>query len=147
MEDEDEEKNYTLHPVGRVEKTEESTRIRIFPRYADALLGLGDWSHVNVLYWFDQNDTEERRGILKVHPRGDRENPLTGVFACRAPVRPNLIALSVCRIERLEENVIHLDGIDAFDGTPVLDLKPYVPGDAPEGEVKVPGWARRERGK
>ncbi len=97
---------YKVYPIGRVEKKDDSTRIRIFDKYADGLLGLDKWSHVNVFYWFDKNDVPRKRRILQVHPRGNRENPLTGVYACRAPVRPNLIALTVCKILALERNVL-----------------------------------------
>lgn len=134
---------FRMVPVGQVEKREDATRIRIFEPFADALLGLDEWSHVNVLYWFDKNDVPERRSILRVHPRGDRENPLTGVFACRAPVRPNLLALTVCRILGVEGGVVTVDSIDAFDGTPVVDLKPFTPADMPAEGVRVPDWARR----
>ena len=134
---------FELFPIGAVEKTEESARIRIHDRYAEALLGLDGWSHVNVFYWFDKNDQPTKRRILRVHPRGDGKNPLTGVFACRAPVRPNLIALSVCKILSIEGPVVTVDGIDAFDATPVLDLKPFIPADAPDGEIRVPSWAKR----
>lgn len=143
----DEEPTFELRPVGRVEKSEGSARIRIFEQYADALKGLSDWSHINVLYWFDKNDTPQKRGILQVHPRGNPENPLTGVFACRSPVRPNLIALSVCRIASIKENVIHLDDIDAFDATPVLDIKPVVPGDALAENIQIPDWANKKKGQ
>jgi len=76
-----------------------------------------------------------------VHPRGNKENPLTGVFATRAPVRPNLIATTLCKIQGIDEGVIRIDRIDAFDGTPILDLKPYIPAaDRAESEVRVPDW-------
>jgi len=94
---------------------------------------------------FDRNDTPQRRRILRVHPRGDKQNPLTGVFACRAPVRPTLIALSVCKILSVEGNLVTLDRLDAFDATPVLDLKPFIPPDAPRQDVRVPDWARRRK--
>ncbi|MGQ9574824.1 MAG: TrmO family methyltransferase domain-containing protein [Thermoguttaceae bacterium] len=81
-------------------------------------------SQIWVLYWFDRNDTPQKRSILQVHPRGDPNNPLTGVFATRSPVRPNLIALSRCKVLSVRENVIEIDEIDAFPDTPVLDLKP-----------------------
>ncbi len=136
--------SYELFPVGRVEKKDGSARIRIFDEYADAMLGLDGWSHVNVLYWFDKNDAPEKRRILQVHPRGNSKNPLTGVFACRAPVRPNLIALSVCRVMSIEGAVIEVDGIDAFDSTPVLDLKPFIPPDEPRQDVRVPDWMKKE---
>ena len=142
---------FKVFPVGRVEvkgmpgtgPDSGSARIVVFEKYADALLGLDGWSHVNVFYWFDKNDVPQKRGILQVHPRGDSKNPLTGVFACRSPVRPNLIALSVCRIVALEGHAVVVDKIDAFDGTPVLDLKPFIPPDEPRTGVRVPDWARR----
>jgi tRNA-Thr(GGU) m(6)t(6)A37 methyltransferase TsaA len=136
---------FKLFPVGKVEIIKASVRIRIFDRYADALLGLDGWSHINVLYWFDKNDVPPKRRILRVHPRGNKENPLTGVFACRAPVRPNLLALSVCKILSVERNLVNVDKIDAFDETPVLDLKPYIPSDRPIKEVRIPDWAKRLR--
>jgi tRNA (Thr-GGU) A37 N-methylase len=67
----------------------------------------------------------KRKEILQVHPRGNPENPLRGVFATRAPVRPNLIAISRCRVLSVEGRVIAIDDIDAFPDTPVLDIKPY----------------------
>ena len=135
---------FKLYPVGRVEKKGKSVWLRIFDRYADALKGLGGFSHVWVLYWFDKNDTPQKRSILQVHPRGNRENPLTGVFACRAPVRPNLIALSLCKILSVKGEVVHIEKIDAFDNSPVLDLKPYAPGiDSPTKGVRLPDWLKR----
>lgn len=134
---------FKIYPVGKVRKDKSESGIEIFDRYQDALLGLDGWSHVNVLYWFDKNDQPQKRRILQVHPRGDDKNPLTGVFACRAPVRPNLIALSVCRILSVTDNRVIVDRIDAFDETPVLDLKPYIPPDAPTQDIRVPDWAQR----
>jgi len=120
------ETSYTVHPIGRVKKKGGKTRLVLFDRYADGLKGLADWSHVNVLWWFHKNDTPAKRGILQVHPRGNRKTPLTGVFATRAPVRPNLIALTVCKIVSVEGTAVTVESIDAFDGTPVLDLKPVI---------------------
>jgi tRNA (adenine37-N6)-methyltransferase len=136
---------FRMVPIGKVEKTEEAARIRIFDDYTDGLLGLDGWSHVNVIYWFDRNDTPQRRRILRVHPRGDGSNPLTGVFACRSPVRPNLLALSVCKILSVEGGVITVDGIDAFDGTPVVDLKPVIPPEVSVKDLRRPDWTSRGR--
>jgi len=131
---------FKVFPIGTVEKKDGVTRLRIADKFAPALKGLDGFSHVVVLYWFDKNDTPAKRGILQVHPRGNRKNPLTGVFACRAPVRPNLIALSVCRVLAVEGSVVRVDGIDAFDGTPILDLKPHIPAiECPKG-VTLPAW-------
>lgn len=137
--------SFKLVSIGVVEKPGKETRLRIHDDYVDGLLGLEEWSHLNVFYWFDKNDTPVQRGRLRVHPRGNQQNPLTGVFACRAPVRPNLIALSVCRILSVRGNLVMVDELDAFDGTPLLDLKPFIPADAPTEEARVPAWARASR--
>lgn len=131
---------YIVRPVGKVVKKQKHVILDILPSYQEALLGLDGFSHVIVLYWFDRNDNPEKRSILRVHPRADRRNPLTGVFATRSPARPNLIGLEVCRIESVKGNQIFVDRIDAFDKTPILDLKPYIPrNDCVEGAV-VPSW-------
>jgi tRNA-Thr(GGU) m(6)t(6)A37 methyltransferase TsaA len=111
-------------------------------RCQGGLLGLEQWSHIWVFYWFDQNDTPEKRFTLQVHPRGNRDNPLTGVFATRSPMRPNLIALSLCRVVSIKGSDIEIESIDAFDQTPVVDIKPYVRGlDRPQGKLNAPKWA------
>ena len=132
---------FELHPVGRVEKKGKSVRLHIFKKYTDALKGLDGFSHAFVLYWFDRNDTPEKRSILQVHPRGNKKNPLTGVFACRAPVRPNLIALSLCKIISVKNNIVYIENIDALDNSPILDIKPYIPQiDDINKDVRVPDW-------
>lgn len=117
------EKSFKLYPIGTIVKEGRRTRIVLDEKYEPGLMGLEDFSHVTVVYWFDRNDTPKRRSILRVHPRGNPTNPLRGVFATHAPVRPNLIAISRCRILSIAGNVVEIDGIDAFDGSPVLDLK------------------------
>lgn len=135
------EPQFVLYPIGKVEKRAGRTRLRIREPYRGGLLGLADFSHVHVFWWFDKNDTPQKRRILQVYPRGDRSNPLTGVFATRAPVRPNLIAMTLCRIQAVRDGLVEVDAIDAFDGTPILDLKPYIPGlDCVADEVRVPDW-------
>lgn len=115
---------YRVHPIGWVRKDEDRTYIEIHPNYQPALLGVDALERIWVLYWFDRNDNAEDRSILQVHPRRNLDNPLRGVFATRAPVRPNLIALSRCRVLSVKDNIIEIDGIDAFADTPVLDIKP-----------------------
>ena len=115
---------YEVHPIGWVRKSGGQTTIEIDERLRPALMGVEGLDSIWVLYWFDRNDTPEQRSILQVHPRGDPGNPLRGVFATRAPVRPNLIALSRCRVLAVRGNIIEIDGIDAFADTPVLDIKP-----------------------
>lgn len=93
-------------------------------QYQPALLGVEELDAIWVLYWFDRNDSPKKRAILQVHPRGNPQNPLRGVFSTRAPVRPNLIALSRCNVISVQDNIIEIDGIDALPDTPVLDIKP-----------------------
>jgi tRNA-Thr(GGU) m(6)t(6)A37 methyltransferase TsaA len=115
---------YEISPIGWVRKTDDRIIIEVKKEYQSALLGVEELDSIWVLYWFDRNDTPEQRAILQVHPRRNPENPLRGVFATRAPVRPNLIALSRCRIISVQDNIIEIDNIDAFPDTPVLDIKP-----------------------
>lgn len=115
---------YKVSPVGRIHnKKGKPVQLEIFEKYVPALQGLENCSHVMVVWWFHKNDTPAKRSILKVHPRGDKRNPLTGVFATHAPVRPNLIALTTCKVLSVRGGIVTIDKIDAFDDTPILDLK------------------------
>lgn len=114
---------FTVYPIGYVRKEDGRTTIVFREEYQPGLLGVDRLSHVWVLWWFDRNDTPEKRSILQVHPQGDPAKPLTGVFATHAPVRPNLIAMTRCKVVSVAENVIEIESIDAFPDTPVLDLK------------------------
>lgn len=132
--------SYTIHPVGVLRKTETAAWIEIFDPYRDALLGLEDFSHIHVLFWFHENDTPDLRRTLQVHPRNNSAHPLTGVFATHSPVRPNLIGLTRCRITRIEGSRIAIDAIDAHDGSPVLDIKCFVPDAQPLTDVRLAKW-------
>jgi tRNA-Thr(GGU) m(6)t(6)A37 methyltransferase TsaA len=134
---------FKMQPIGHVQKTEDKTLIVLDKEYQPGLLGLDGFSHAYVFWWFDRNDTPERRKTLQVHPMGNRENPLTGVFATRCPRRPNLVALTLCKIVAVKENVVEVEKIDAFDGTPVIDIKPYLPGYDTADDAKVPEWLER----
>ena len=133
-------RRFTVHPIGSVDKTERETTLVLDKKYQPGLLGLEGFSHIWVFWWFDRNDTPQRRAVLQVHPRGNPDNPLTGVFATRSPMRPNLIALTLCRVISIHDNVVRIEKIDAFDGTPVLDIKPYIPPDSVK--ATVPDWLR-----
>ena len=133
-----------VHPVGRVEREGDSVHLTILEEYRNALLGLDGYSHILVLYWFDRNDIAEKRRILRVHPQGNQDNPLTGVFACRAPVRPNLIGLTLCKVLSVAEGRICVDKIDALDGSPIVDIKPYIPSiDDTAEDIRLPDWLKR----
>ena len=115
---------YKIHPIGHVHnKKNKPVQLEIYDRYQQGLHRLELCSHVMVLWWFHKNDEPRYRNVMRIHPRGNRENPLTGVFATRSPVRPNLIAVTTCKILSVKDNIVTIDKIDAFDGTPVLDLK------------------------
>jgi len=133
---------FKVVPVGFVRKKGSTTQIEVQKAFESALLGLASFSHIYVLYWFHENDTPEKRDTLQVHPRGNPQNPLTGVFATHSPVRPNLVALSICRIVAVRENVIEVEGIDAHDGTPVIDIKSYNHKNEPRPPFHMPAWAR-----
>jgi tRNA (adenine37-N6)-methyltransferase len=132
--------SFAVHPIGLVRKFEDQVWIDIEPAYADGLLGLDGFSHITVLYWFDRNDNPQQRGILQVHPRRNPANPLTGVFATHAPVRPNLIALTTCRLLSIDHLRLNLETIDALDETPVIDIKGYIPCRRPPEDFRTPSW-------
>lgn len=117
------------------------SEISINPKFADGLDGVTGFSHIFVLFYLSEV-TAEQRMMLKVHPRGRSNLPLTGVFAVRTMMRPNPIALTLVELIKVEGNVITVRGLDAFDGTPVLDIKPYDPWDRVEGAM-VPEWWRQ----
>jgi len=105
----------------------------------ESLAELGSFSHVEVVYLFDRVTPEKiERGAR--HPRNNHAWPKVGIFAQRGKNRPNRIGTTVCLIERVEGLVVHVKGLDAIDGTPVLDLKPWVRELGPRGEVKQPAW-------
>lgn len=132
--------SFHIFPIGIIKKKKNRTTIEIYKKYEDALLGLNQFSHIIVFSWFHENDTAEKRRTLQVYPQKNSENPLTGVFATRSPVRPNLIAISTCKILSIAGNLIHIDKIDAFDGTPVIDIKPSITTTDMALNVKVPKW-------
>ena len=106
----------------------------------DALLGLDSFSHVEVIFIFDRVDPDSVCTGAR-HPRGRDDWPLVGIFAQRAKDRPNRIGLTVCDLVEVDGTSIVVRGLDAVDGTPVLDIKPYLPGFSPRGEVQQPAWA------
>lgn len=99
--------------------------IEIFPQYRDALLRLGEHSHIWVMGWFHQ----ARRDILRVIPRINEELGEYGVFGLRAFSRPNPIGLTPVKLVAIEDNILTVDGLDFIDGTPVVDIKPYYEQD------------------
>jgi len=95
-------------------------RVEVFPEFAEGLVDLDGFSHIYIIYHFHQAPAPR----LRVKPF--LEDVERSVFATRSPARPNPIGLSVVELVRREGNVLHLDGLDVLDGTPLLDIKPYV---------------------
>ncbi len=117
--------------------------IEISEEFTDGLLGLDPFSHLILSCWFEGSDTPEKRATLRVHPRNDKANPLTGVFATRSPRRPNPVAIYISRVRRIHQNRIEIDRIDAFDNTPVIDIKPYIPLSDSVPDATVASWVTR----
>jgi tRNA-Thr(GGU) m(6)t(6)A37 methyltransferase TsaA len=105
-----------------------------------ALAGLDAFSHAEILFVFDQV-TDDKIVSGARHPRGRTDWPKIGIFAQRGKNRPNRIGLTTCRIVSVSGRRLEVEGLDAIDATPVLDIKPYMAGFAPRGEVREPAWA------
>ncbi len=143
---------FTLESVGhvrggRVEAVDDDwgavrARIELDPgRFGpEALFGLADFSHVEIIFLFDRI-TDDQITIGARRPRGRVDWPLVGIFAQRGRNRPNRLGISVCRILSVDGLTIEVEGLDAIDGTPVLDIKPVLRGFVPRGEVREPAWA------
>jgi tRNA-Thr(GGU) m(6)t(6)A37 methyltransferase TsaA len=106
----------------------------------EALFGLGDFSHAEILFLMDQVPPEKVEYGAR-HPRERQDWPLVGIFAQRGKNRPNRIGLSRCRIEGVEGRTLRVRALDAVDGTPVLDIKPFMAEFAPIGPHKQPAWS------
>ena len=141
----------TLMPIGHIRSTrseladdhwdsvESSIELDSARFNASALTGLNDFSHVEVVFYMDQVKTEKVETEAR-HPRNNRDWPKVGIFAQRGKNRPNQIGTTVCRIKRIEGVTLHLEGLDAVNGTPVLDIKPWVKEFGPRGELIQPLW-------
>lgn len=105
----------------------------------DAIAELDTFSHVQVIFVMDQV-LESKIETGARHPRNDPKLPKVGIFAQRGKNRPNRLGETVCRLERIEGLRLHLRGLDAIDGTPVLDIKPWVREFGPRGDVRQPEW-------
>lgn len=113
----------------------------------EALDGIAKFSHLFILFFLERITNEEKK--LKAYPRGRMDMPLLGVFATRIANRPNPIGLALVELLKIEENVLTVRGLDAYDGTPVLDIKPFDYWDMVE-DAKVPEWwlkLEKERSK
>ncbi len=136
--------NFHVNPVGKISVNEEGMFIEIEPRYIPALQALDGFSHLSVIWWFSDCDTEEARNILETRQPYKKAPDIMGIFATRSPVRPNPIALTAVQVVHIdyEKGAIQVAYIDAHDGTPVLDIKPYTPSFDRVETPRVPEWCR-----
>jgi tRNA-Thr(GGU) m(6)t(6)A37 methyltransferase TsaA len=105
-----------------------------------SVAGLEEFSHVEVVFLFDRVDLDTVC-LHSRHPRGNRDWPEVGILAQRAKDRPNRIGLSTCELVAVDGASIVVRGLDAIDGTPVLDVKPYMQEFGPRGDVRQPAWS------
>ncbi|WP_425228083.1 SAM-dependent methyltransferase [Sphingomonas sp.] len=142
---------FTVEPVGHVRGGREvvedddwgavTAAIELADGYpAEALAGLADFSHAEIVFLFDRVPPEKIETGAR-RPRGRADWPLVGIFAQRGKNRPNRIGLTICTIVGVEGRTLRVRGLDAVDGTPVIDIKPVMTGFLPRGEVREPAWA------
>ncbi len=134
--------SYTINPIGTVHANENGFNIQLEKEYIPALTGLEGYSYIQLLYWFDKCDNALSRSKLTENKPYTNGPEVLGTFATRSPERPNPIAVSsvyVTYIDR-ENGIIGLAYTDAFDGTPVLDIKPYTPSLDRVEAPTVPEW-------
>jgi tRNA-Thr(GGU) m(6)t(6)A37 methyltransferase TsaA len=117
------------------------SKIIIEKKFIDALDGIEGFSHIHVLYWVDRLPRGKRP--LKIRPRHREDMPLLGVFATRSAYRPNPIGLTAVKLLKREGQVLRVKGLDAFDGTPIIDIKPYIPHSDAILNARNPKWSQK----
>jgi tRNA-Thr(GGU) m(6)t(6)A37 methyltransferase TsaA len=145
----DSDEKICFTPIGSVKTEAVGNQVRdenliselvLKPELSEALSGVSEFSHIFVLFHLNLAKAEDLPP--KVHPRGRVDLPLTGIFATRTPYRPNPIGLTLVELLKVDGNVLTVRGLDAYNGTPVLDIKPYDPWDATP-EAKTPKWWKK----
>jgi len=122
------------------------SEIVVDSRLTEALDGLEGFSHIIVIYWMHRVSAHGQVP-LKVHPGGSQELPLMGIFATRSPHRLNPVGATIVRLLECRDNILKVERLDAIDGTPVIDIKPYIPRYDLENEAKVPSWLGKRKAK
>jgi L-fuculose-phosphate aldolase len=112
-----------LRPIGTVTRLSgDEFALELRPELREGLLGVAPGDRLDVLYWMHGLPPEQRE-TLQVYPRGDRSRGLHGVFGLRSPMRPNPIGVSTVTLRRVDETTLYVDAFDAFDGSPIVDIK------------------------
>jgi tRNA (adenine37-N6)-methyltransferase len=139
----------SLRVIARVRNGRESTadadwgavvsRLELLPDFATGLAGVDQFSHALVVFYMHMDPDREPETLVR-RPRGRADMPLVGVFAQRGRMRPNPIGVTAVEVVGVEPRALVVRGLDAVDGTPVLDLKPYVPAFDLRPEARIPDW-------
>ena len=146
---------FTVKPIGVVKSSLKQKQtsdynwqgvvswIVIDDRFSEALDGLEEFSHIIVIYWMHKA-SDPARMAFKVHPRGREDISPVGLFASRSPYRPNPLGQKLVRLLKRQGNVLRVQGLDAIDETPVIDIKPYIPGYDSVNDATAPQWTERK---
>lgn len=143
-------KEIKLEPIGYVKRKIRNENVRdrsltaqvvIKPEYLKALDGIEDYSHLFIIFYMHKTPTEQKP-FLKVDPRGRADIPLQGIFSTRTPERPNHIGLILVQLIDRKQNILEVKGLDAYNNTPVLDVKPYDHWNTTT-EIEVPEWRKK----
>jgi tRNA-Thr(GGU) m(6)t(6)A37 methyltransferase TsaA len=139
----------TLKAIGRVRNSVEKmkregwesvvSQIIVNPGLEEALAGVEDYSHLLILFWLSRVP-KAGRGMKKIHPKSLQDLPLVGIFATRTQYRPNPIGLTLVKLLGRRKNVLRVRGLDALNGTPVIDIKPITPRHEFPKDIRVPKW-------
>ncbi len=133
---------FVVKPIGKVSIDDKGMRLILDKEYIPALTSLEDFSYINVIWWFDRFDNSFSRSKLVEQSPYKNSPEILGTFATRSPERPNPIALTSCYVTYIDSQngIVGLAYIDAEDGTPVLDIKPYTPSLDRVNNPSVPKW-------
>ncbi|MEX2721214.1 MAG: tRNA (N6-threonylcarbamoyladenosine(37)-N6)-methyltransferase TrmO [Candidatus Wukongarchaeota archaeon] len=137
-----------VYPIGYVAKVwdEEKAKIKIKKEFAEGFERIEEFSHLIILYWFHLRDNSEHRTVLKVHPKRHPDAPIVGVFSSRSPSRPNPIGLCIVKILEIGRNYEYIDveGLDALEDSPIIDIKPYIPLRDTIPKATIPHWLKKQ---
>lgn len=134
--------NYQVKSIGKINIIDTEVFIELEPQYKKALQALEGFSHINVIWWFSDFDTREARNTIETQQPYKKSPEVMGIFATRSPIRPNPIALTAVKVIDIdyEKGILQIAYIDANNGTPVLDIKPYTPSLDRVEAPTVPQW-------
>jgi tRNA-Thr(GGU) m(6)t(6)A37 methyltransferase TsaA len=132
--------------IGKVTSIkDELTTIKINDEYCDSLYHLSTFSHIIILYWFHKRDNQEHRSVLRVTPKMHKGAPEIGVLTSRSPSRINPIGLCVTELTLIDRCILKVKGLDALQGSPIVDIKPYLPRADSISDARVPEYMQHSR--